>query len=532
MALRLFEVKLPLDHLPADLAKEAARALGLAPGDLLACEVRRQAVDARRKSALHFSYTLDVEVKDEARVLGTKRALRVVAAPDDSYLPARPGTEEAGGRPLIVGTGPAGLFAGLALARAGYRPLLIERGKAVDERTVDVERFWGGGSLDPESNAQFGEGGAGTFSDGKLTTLINDPRCSQVLREFVAAGAPASIRSEAKPHLGTDALRGILKGIRATILALGGEFRFSSRLRDLEIGPAGLVALFLEGGERIAARAAVLAIGHSAEDTIATLAGRGLAMSPKPFAIGLRIEHPQVLVDAAQYGSFAGHPRLGPADYKLAWHGPGGRSAYTFCMCPGGEIVAASSREGCLVTNGMSYSSRGGANANAALLVNVEPGDFGGEGPLAGFAFQRRWEELAFALGGGDWRAPAQLVGDFLAGRPSSRLGAVEPSYRRGVRLADLRKALPPYVSATLASALPDFGRKLRGFDREDALLTGVETRSSSPVRIGRGEDLQSSVPGLYPAGEGAGYAGGIMSAAVDGLRVAEALIRRFAPPA
>ncbi len=532
MAIRLFELKLPLDHDLESIPAAAARALGIGRADILEWSLRREAIDARRKSALHFSCTVDLRLRDERPFLSSPKGIKLGPVPNNGYTPTSPGREILDGRVVVVGTGPAGLFAGLALARAGYRPLLLERGKPVDERALDVERFWSEGVLDPESNAQFGEGGAGTFSDGKLTTLINDPRCSHVLEELVGAGAPESILVSGRPHLGTDTLRGVVKGLRGIITGLGGEFLFSTALRDLRVEGDRLSGIELGGRGEIRAGALVLAIGHSADDTFAALAKSGLAMTPKPFAVGLRIEHPQELIDVAQYGGFAGHPRLGAAEYKLAWHGQNGRSAFTFCMCPGGEVVAAASREGCLVTNGMSRAARDGHNANSALLVNVTPEDFPSRELLAGFEFQRQWESLAFSMGGGDYRAPAQLLGDYLRDRASVRIGSVEPSYKPGIRFANLRRALPPFVASTLVGAIPDFARRIGGFDRDDALLTGVETRSSSPVRIVRAEDFQSSIRGLYPAGEGAGYAGGIMSAAVDGLRVAEAIIGRFAVPA
>jgi uncharacterized FAD-dependent dehydrogenase len=531
MAIRLFEIKLPIEHGEEDLPKAILSALNLPARELQSFRVRREAIDARKKSAIHFSYTIDAVVSNEAKVLASKHACKVSPTPDEGYATIAPGTEKLAHRPVVVGTGPAGLFAGLTLARAGYKPILLERGRSVDERVGDVERFWKDGHFDPESNAQFGEGGAGTFSDGKLTTLINDPRCAAILGEFVAAGAPESILVAGRPHVGTDTLRRVLKAMRQTITGLGGEFHFSSRLSGIRVRDGRLAAAEVEGRGDISCEVAVLAIGHSADDTIAKLFDAGLSMKPKAFAIGLRIEHPQALIDAAQYGRWAGHPRVGPAEYKLAWHAEGGRSAFTFCMCPGGEVVAAASREGCLVTNGMSYAARDGKNANAGILVNVTPLDFPDAHPLAGFAFQRHWEAAAFALGGGDYRAPVQTLGDFLRDQASSKLGAIHPTYTPGVTLANLRNALPAFVGETIAAALPQFGKRIHGFDRGDALLTGVETRSSSPVRIERDEDFQCSVAGLYPAGEGAGYAGGIMSAAADGMRVAEGIIARFAQP-
>ncbi len=432
-------------------------------------------------------------------------------------------------RCLVVGMGPGGLFAALTLARAGFCPTVVERGKPVEQRAKDVAAFWNGGPFDPESNVQFGEGGAGTFSDGKLNSGIRDPRCRAVLETFCRAGAPESILWQAKPHVGTDHLKAVVRALREEIIALGGDVRFETLLTGLKIEDGAVTGAELKGPEgayTLPADAVILAVGHSARETFEMLYREGASLSRKPFAIGARVEHLQSRIDRAQYGAAAGHPALGAADYKLAVHLNGGRSVFTFCMCPGGQVVAAASEAGGVVVNGMSLYARDGANANSALLVNVLPEDFGGEDPLAGVRFQQKWERAAFLAGGGDYRAPAQRVGDFLARKASRGPGEVAPSYRPGVAWGSLDPCLPEFVTGALREALPLLDRKLKGFAHPDAVLTGVETRSSSPVRVERGPDCQSNIRGLYPCGEGAGYAGGIMSAAVDGMRCAEAAMR------
>jgi len=539
--LRLTELRLPLDHPEDALPAAILQRLGIAPGALKGYTIFRRGVDARKRSAIILTYTVNVEVTDETAVLARfKDDRRVTRAPDLEYRFVAKVSAPPSLRPVVIGTGPCGLFAGLLLAQMGLRPLILERGKAVRERTQDTWGLWRKSVLNPESNVQFGEGGAGTFSDGKLYSQIKDSRHlgRKVLTEFVKAGAPPEILYVAKPHIGTYRLVGIVEHLRATIESLGGEFRFQSRVTDFEIGEkAGarqIRGLVLASGERIAADHVVLAVGHSARDTFETLHARGVYLEAKPFSIGFRIEHPQSLIDRARYGRTAGHPILGAADYKLVHHATNGRSVYSFCMCPGGTVVAAASEPGRVVTNGMSQYSRNERNANAGIVVGVTPADYGGGapvndpgGPLAGIAFQRQWEERAFEAGGSDYRAPAQRVGDFLAGRPSTALGEVQPSYTPGVRMTDLSTCVPDYAVVAIREAIPAFDRQIRGFAMEDALLTGVETRTSSPISIKRDASFQSlNTHGLYPAGEGAGYAGGILSAAVDGIEVAEAVAR------
>ena len=530
--LRLTELKLPLDHDEAALRQAALGVIGVEPR---AVHVFRRGHDARRRSAIHLVYTLDVEVDDEAAVLARFAGEpQISRTPDTTYRHVARAPARLAHRPVVVGAGPCGLFAALTLAQMGFRPIILERGRKVRERTVDTFALWRRSVLTPESNVQFGEGGAGTFSDGKLWSGIRDPAHlgRRVLEIFVGAGAPADILVAAKPHIGTFRLVTVVESLRAAIERLGGEYRFSTRVTDLALGRTSdgerrIEGLVLDDGEMLEAQHVVLAPGHSARDLFETLSKRGVHLDQKPFSVGVRIEHPQSVIDRARFGGFAGHPALGAADYKLVHHANGGRSTYSFCMCPGGTVVAATSEPGRVVTNGMSQYSRAERNANAGIVVGVTPADFGEDGhlPLAGIAFQRRLETLAFEAGGRTYAAPGQRVGDFLAGRPSTALGEVIPSYKPGVKPTDLSLCLPPAVLDAIREALPVFGRRIPGFDMADAVMTGVETRTSSPVRITRGEGFESlNTRGLYPAGEGAGYAGGILSAAVDGTRVAEAV--------
>ncbi len=607
--LRLTEIKLPLDHSEDDINAAILKRLGIAADELIGYMLFRRGFDARKPSAILFIYTLDVEVKNEPVLFKClKDTPHIAIAPDTRYhfvtqapnghgkyatpddetrharfplpipLPESEGDKVSlreshdnnlAERPVVIGTGPCGIFAGLILAQMGFRPIILERGKAVRERTKDTFGLWRQGKLDPESNVQFGEGGAGTFSDGKLHSQIKDPKHygRKVLAEFVKAGAPPEILYVSKPHIGTFRLVGMVEEMRHTIESLGGEFRFQSRVTDIEISDGSdnnseplkipvssfprrressdLVELgsrlrenddcfdmtnrqvrgvVLANGERIASNHVVLAVGHSARDTFEMLHRRGVYMEAKPFSIGLRIEHPQSLIDRARFGKNAGNPLLGAADYKLVHHCKNGRSVYSFCMCPGGTVVAATSEEGSVVTNGMSQYSRNERNANSGIVVGITPEDYPGDA-LAGIAFQRRWEARAFELGGKNYCAPGQLVGDFLAGRPSTAFGSVIPSYTPGVHLCDLSTALPDYAVAAIREALSAFDKQIKGFAMDDAVLTGVETRTSSPLRIKRGENFQSiNTNGLYLAGEGAGYAGGILSAAVDGIQAAEAV--------
>jgi uncharacterized FAD-dependent dehydrogenase len=543
--LRLTELRLPLDHADDALRPAIVARLGLRDAQLRAVHVFRRGYDARRKAAMQLVYTVDLELDEEAAVLARLAAdAHVKATPDMRYrfIGHAPLDFRASGRPrpVVVGFGPCGVFAALILAQMGLVPIVVERGKAVRERTKDTWGLWRQGVLNPESNVQFGEGGAGTFSDGKLWSHISDPRhlTRKVLDEFVKAGAPAEILFVSKPHIGTFRLVGMVEKMRAQIESLGGEVRFEQRMTDVLIEAGRVRGVRLSGGQELRADHVILAVGHSARDTFAMLHGRGVFMQAKPFSVGFRIEHPQSLIDRARFGANTGHPRLGAADYKLVHHASNGRSVYSFCMCPGGTVVAATSEPDRIVTNGMSQYSRNERNANAGIVVGISPQDYrldakgsGEVHALDGIEFQRHWESRAYELGGGAYRAPAQLVGDFIRGQCSSALGSVEPSYKPGVQLTDLampgNASLPDYAIEAIREGLVAFDKRIKGFTIADAVLTGVETRTSSPLRITRGTDHQSlNVKGLFPAGEGAGYAGGIMSAGVDGIEVAEAVAR------
>jgi len=552
--IRLSEIKLPLDHAEQALPQAIAAALGVAPDAIAHVHVHKRSFDARKQELLQV-YIVDVTLADpaaEAALLARHdKHPHIAATPDMAWYPPPAAPADLPLRPIVVGFGPCGIFAALVLAQLGFKPLVLERGKTVRQRTRDTWGLWRKNTLNPESNVQFGEGGAGTFSDGKLYSQIKDPRHlgRKVMEEFVKAGAPPEILYVARPHIGTFKLVKVVENIRAQIVALGGEIRFEQKVTDVHIEDGqmrGLTVLDQATGavQELRADHVVMALGHSARDSFEMLHRRGVHIEAKPFSIGFRVEHPQGLIDRARWGKHAGHPLLGAADYKLVHHASNGRSVYSFCMCPGGTVVAATSEPGRVVTNGMSQYSRNERNANAGIVVGIDPGDYptdyqhidvppeaqGRPHALAGIELQRRLESNAFVLGGGTYEAPGQLVGDFVAGRPSTAFGAVQPSYKPGVRLGDLHAALPAYAIEAMREAFPAFARKIKGFDLPDAVLTGVETRTSSPIRIARGEDFQSlNVRGLYPAGEGASYAGGILSAGVDGIKVAEAVARSVA---
>jgi uncharacterized FAD-dependent dehydrogenase len=529
--IRLTELRLPIDHAPEDLEAAICKKLAILAKDLIRYEVFKRSYDARKNNILSFIYTLDLSVKDEEAVL--KRLAHdphIRLSPDtryhfvahfDSHIKPQSAL-----RPVVIGFGPCGIFAALTLAQMGLKPIVLERGKPVRERTQDTWGLWRKKILNPESNVQFGEGGAGTFSDGKLWSQVKDPKFHgrKVLQEFVKAGAPEEILYVSKPHIGTFRLVGVVEKMRKEIIELGGEVRFGQKVTGFEISNHVLQGIHLESGDFLEADHVVLALGHSARDTFATLHDAGVYMEAKPFSVGFRIEHPQSLIDRTRLGPHAGNPLIGAADYKLVHHAKNGRSVYSFCMCPGGTVVAATSESNRVVTNGMSQYSRNERNANAGIVVGITPDDFPG-GPLAGIEFQRQIESKAFTLGGSNYEAPGQLVGDFLQGKTSTEFGSVIPSYKPGVHLTDLAESLPAYAIEAIREAIPAFEKKIKGFSMHDAVLTGVETRTSSPLQIKRGPNYQSiNTQGLYPAGEGAGYAGGIMSAGIDGIKVAEAI--------
>ncbi len=529
--IRLSEIRLPLDHPESALKNAICERLSISPEKMTKYVIFRRGYDARKHGNIMLVYTLDVSVEGEDNVPAlNKPKLNIKSTPDTTYRFVAHAPEGLTARPIIIGTGPCGILAGLVLAQMGFRPIILERGKIVRERTKDTFALWRERKLNTESNVQFGEGGAGTFSDGKLHSRIKDPNNygRKVLTEFVNAGAPAEILYLSKPHIGTFKLVGMVEKIRTEIESLGGEFHFSSKVEKLILDEQQVKGVELSDGIILHSEHVVLAIGHSARDTFQTLLDQGVYIEPKSFSIGFRIEHLQLMIDKARFGGSAGHPLLGAADYKLVHHCKSGRSVYSFCMCPGGIVVAATSEENCIVTNGMSQYSRNKRNANSGIVVGITPEDFPG-GPLAGLNFQHELESNAFVMGGGNYNAPGQLVGDFLANQSSTSVGAVSPSYTPGVRLTNLETALPAYAIESIREAIPAFARQIKGFALHDAVLTGVETRTSSPIRIKRDELLQSiNTPGLYPAGEGAGYAGGILSAAVDGVKIAEVVAKNM----
>ncbi len=525
--IRINQLKLSVDHTQEALWAKTAKTLRIQVKDIRSLQIVKQSVDARKKEDIHFTYSIDVEVENEGFVVHKVKSGDISISEKKEYVFPKPGRKKMTDRPVIIGTGPAGLFCGIMLARHGYQPLLLERGESVEKRIEAVDLFWKGGMLKPDCNVQFGEGGAGTFSDGKLNTLLKDPlmRNRKVLELFVEFGADPSILYVNKPHIGTDVLSGIVKGMREEIIRLGGEVRFNSTVTDFIIEDNRLHGVIVNEKERVMAEVLVLAIGHSARDTFEILNKRKVPMEAKAFAVGLRIQHPQDSINLSQYGK-GNYPILGPADYKLTHQCAGGRGIYTFCMCPGGYVVNASSEEKKLAVNGMSYHKRDGVNANSALIVTVTPEDFEDTTPLAGIAYQRRLEEAAFLSCNG--KIPVQLYGDFKKNQLSKAYGSVEPAFKGLFGFANIREFLPEYLSESLVEGVEAFDRRIRGFSRPDAILAGVESRTSSTVRIPRDEAYESSVKGIYPCGEGAGYAGGITSAAMDGLKVAETIASGF----
>jgi uncharacterized FAD-dependent dehydrogenase len=527
--LRLSHLKLPLEHSEQDLRSKILQRLAIKRTDLVSYQIYKRSYDARQQKNIFFIYNLDVDTRLNEQLLERfVDDMQIKQRPDESYQFVTQAPKNLTERPIVVGMGPCGLFAGLTLAQMGFKPIILERGKEVKKRTVDTFALWRKRELNEESNVQFGEGGAGTFSDGKLYTQIKDPKHygRKVLNEFVAAGAPEEILYLSKPHIGTFKLVSMVEKMRQTIESLGGEVRFEQRVDNILIHEGQVKGVRLASGELLKSQHIVFAIGHSARDTFKMLFDRGVYMEAKPFSIGFRIEHPQSLIDECRFGDYAGHELLGAADYKLVHHCKSGRSVYSFCMCPGGTVVAATSEKGKVVTNGMSQYSRNERNANSAIVVGIDPEKDYPNDVLAGLALQNKLEEQAFILGGSDYSAPAQLVGDFLKGRASTKLGRVKPSYQPGIKLVDLSRSLPKYAIAALQEAIPAFDKKIRGFAMQDALLTAVETRTSSPVRVKRDNSSLESINtvGFYPVGEGAGYAGGILSAAVDGIKIAEAV--------
>lgn len=532
MAIRINNIALGLDDNEKLLYKKASKKLRINENEINELKIIKKSIDARKKNDIKFNYCIDIICNNEKKVLSKIHDKDVKFEEIKEREAIVHGNEELNSRPVVVGFGPAGIFAALTLAREGYKPVVYERGEDVDKRTETVDKFWKTGELNLESNVQFGEGGAGAFSDGKLTTRIKDFRCAFVLDELIKAGAPGEIRYESKAHVGTDLLKGVVKNIREEIKRLGGEVHFSSKVESINYEDGKLSSIVVNGEER-PCQALVLATGHSSRDTYEMLYEKGVSMEAKAFAIGVRIEHPQEVINLSQYGESYKHPKLHAADYRLTYQSEKlKRGVYSFCMCPGGVVVAAASEDGRLVSNGMSYHARDLENANSALVVTVSPEDFEGDSPLRGMEFQRHYESLAFKLGGGDYKAPVQLVGDFMKDRVSTKLGKVTPSYTAGYVFRELKDCLPSYVIEALKEGIQNFDKKIKGYGDDDAVLTGIETRTSAPVRIHRNATLESTnVEGLYPTGEGAGFAGGIISAAVDGIKVAEHIINKFDIP-
>ena len=530
MSIRINNLTLGIDDSKEVLEKKVCKKLKISDQDIKKLTIIKESLDARKKNEIKFNYCVDIKCNNEKKIVSKTKDNDVKLKEDDKGLQIEKGDAKLNHRPVVVGFGPAGMFAALTLAKNGYKPIVFERGEDVDSRTNAVQNFWETGKLNIESNVQFGEGGAGAFSDGKLTTRIKDPKCAYILDELVNAGAPEEIKYLGKPHVGTDILKGVVKNIREQIKELGGKVHFNSKLEDIKYENNKLKSITVNGRE-LDCEALVLAIGHSPRDTYEMLYKRGISMEAKPFAIGVRIEHPQELINVSQYGEYNNHPRLGSAEYRLTYQSDKlKRGVYSFCMCPGGTVVASASEEGRLVSNGMSYHARNLANANSALVVTVSTDDFEGDSPLRGMEFQRHYESLAFKLGGGNYKAPIQLLGDFMNDRPSTKLGSVIPSYSPGYEFKELKDCLPSYVVEGIKEGIQNFSKKIEGYGMEDAVLTGIETRTSAPVRIHRSKTLESiTVQGLYPVGEGAGFAGGIVSSAVDGVKVAEMIINQFA---
>lgn len=531
MPIRINNISLKMDENKDLLIKKVSKKLKINEKEIKSFKILKESLDARRKNDIKFVYCIEIEHKDEERLVNKlkDKDIRMEKSSYDGEIVF--GEKELKTRPVVVGFGPAGIFSALMLAQKGYKPIVIERGEDVDKRTETVDKFWKTGILNTDSNVQFGEGGAGTFSDGKLTTRIKDARCDYVLRELVRAGAPEEITYLAKPHVGTDLLKCVVKNIREEIKALGGEVLFSHKLENI-ITENGKIKSIIVNGKEMPCENLILAIGHSSRDTYEMLHNINMAMEPKAFAIGVRIEHPQEVINKSQYGENYENPNLRAAEYRLTYQSEKlNRAVYSFCMCPGGVVVSAASEKNRLVSNGMSYHARDLDNANSALVVTVAPEDFNGDSPLKGMEFQRYYEELAYKVGGGNYKAPVQLVGDFMEDKVSTKIGTVKPSYTGGYIFEDLRKCLPSYVVEALKEAIPNFDKKIKGYGNSDAVLTGIETRTSAPVRLNRDEKLQSiSIKGIYPAGEGAGFAGGIISAAVDGIKIAEKIIEVYKP--